>query len=717
MTTRTRRKPVGTVDVRRCRPRRPRPAHRCAPSRRWPTADTVVLDRVAREQLLVHAPARRRGRSTAPPAPTARRSRRPTALAARRRRGQGRPTRSSACMDGDPATFDGLAEEATACAKAHVPFEVVPGVPSVSRRARLRRRAADRRQDRGRPRRRRRPRPRVDWSTARRGRPPRSCVLGGQSAALDGRRGAARAPGAAPRRRSRSPRRAPPPTSAPSSATLESLARAPQGRDPGRAGGRRRRRRRRPARAAVVVRDQAAVRLAGAGAAHQGAGRRAVGAAARHGAVPEEVPTISVEPPRTPQQMDRAIQGLVAGRYLWVAFTSVNAVRAVREKFEEYGLDARAFAGIKVAAVGEQTAAALTAFGIQPDLVPSGEQSSAGLLEDWPDVRRGARPDRPGPPAPRRHRHRDAGRRPGRARLGGRRRHRLPHGARAPPPAADSARRSRAAASTRWSSPRRRRCATWSASRASRTRPRSSRASGRDGEDRGGARPAGRRPRAERRRSRRWPRRWPSTVRPRGLAALERASRPGARRSGAAPPGARRSRPAGADRASPSSVRAGCGATRRAASAGRRDPAGAGRPGAADVRQGGDRRAGAGHVDARRRPAHPGLAAQGRRRGGRGRRRRADPVRRSPSAKDAAGSQADADEGIVQVGPARPGRRGRRRHRGHGRPVPVRVHRPRALRSARRRRRGRQRRDAGAVRGDGAWPRPPPAPTWSRRPG
>jgi len=103
-----------------------------------------------------------------------------------------------------------------------------------------------------------------------------------------------------------------------------------------------------------------------------------------HGAVAEEVPTISVEPPRTPHQMDRAVQGLVSGRYLWVAFTSVNAVRAVREKFDEYGLDARAFAGVKIAAVGDQTAAALRAFGVQPDLVPSGEQSSAGLLEDWP---------------------------------------------------------------------------------------------------------------------------------------------------------------------------------------------------------------------------------------------------------------------------------------------------------------------------------------------
>ncbi|HEU5332083.1 MAG TPA: bifunctional uroporphyrinogen-III C-methyltransferase/uroporphyrinogen-III synthase [Actinocrinis sp.] len=103
-----------------------------------------------------------------------------------------------------------------------------------------------------------------------------------------------------------------------------------------------------------------------------------------YGAVPHEVPTIAVEPPRTPQQMERAVKGLVTGRYEWVAFTSANAVKAVREKFEEYGLDARAFAGIKVAAVGEQTAQALRAFGVVPDLVPSGEQSALGLLEDFP---------------------------------------------------------------------------------------------------------------------------------------------------------------------------------------------------------------------------------------------------------------------------------------------------------------------------------------------
>jgi uroporphyrinogen III methyltransferase/synthase len=102
------------------------------------------------------------------------------------------------------------------------------------------------------------------------------------------------------------------------------------------------------------------------------------------GSVPEEVPTISVEPPRNPQQMDKAIRGLVEGRYEWIAFTSVNAVRAVREKFEEYGLDARAFSGLKIAAVGDKTASSLEDWGLKADLVPTGEQSASGLLEDWP---------------------------------------------------------------------------------------------------------------------------------------------------------------------------------------------------------------------------------------------------------------------------------------------------------------------------------------------
>ncbi len=103
-----------------------------------------------------------------------------------------------------------------------------------------------------------------------------------------------------------------------------------------------------------------------------------------HGAMPMEVPTIAVEPPRSPAQMERAVKGLVDGRYQWVVFTSTNAVRAVWEKFAEFGLDARAFSGVKIACVGEATAAKVRTFGINPELIPSGEQSSLGLLEDFP---------------------------------------------------------------------------------------------------------------------------------------------------------------------------------------------------------------------------------------------------------------------------------------------------------------------------------------------
>jgi uroporphyrinogen III methyltransferase/synthase len=102
-----------------------------------------------------------------------------------------------------------------------------------------------------------------------------------------------------------------------------------------------------------------------------------------YGAMPCEVPTIAVEPPRTPAQMERAIKGLVDGRYAWTIFTSVNAVRAVWEKFAEHGLDARHFGGVKIACIGEATADMVRAFGIQPELLPSGEQTSEGLLAEF----------------------------------------------------------------------------------------------------------------------------------------------------------------------------------------------------------------------------------------------------------------------------------------------------------------------------------------------
>jgi uroporphyrinogen III methyltransferase/synthase len=107
-----------------------------------------------------------------------------------------------------------------------------------------------------------------------------------------------------------------------------------------------------------------------------------------HGAIAQEVPTIAVEPPRSPTQMERAVKGLVDGRYQWVVFTSTNAVRAVWEKFAEFGLDARAFSGVKIACVGTATAEKVRSFGIVPELVPNvseaQESSSEGLLGIFP---------------------------------------------------------------------------------------------------------------------------------------------------------------------------------------------------------------------------------------------------------------------------------------------------------------------------------------------
>lgn len=103
-----------------------------------------------------------------------------------------------------------------------------------------------------------------------------------------------------------------------------------------------------------------------------------------YGAIPTEVPTIAVEPPRTPAQMERAVKGMVDGRYAWVIFTSANAVKAVWDKFADHGLDARHFGGVKIACLGPVTADAVRAFGINPELVPEGEQTTEGLLKEFP---------------------------------------------------------------------------------------------------------------------------------------------------------------------------------------------------------------------------------------------------------------------------------------------------------------------------------------------
>lgn len=104
----------------------------------------------------------------------------------------------------------------------------------------------------------------------------------------------------------------------------------------------------------------------------------------RYGASSDVVPTLAIEPPRTEQGMEKGIRGLVDGRYLWLVFTSRNAVNAIFERLTEYGLDSRALSGINLAAVGRGTVERLARFGIRPELVPQGESTVAGLAQEFP---------------------------------------------------------------------------------------------------------------------------------------------------------------------------------------------------------------------------------------------------------------------------------------------------------------------------------------------
>lgn len=105
---------------------------------------------------------------------------------------------------------------------------------------------------------------------------------------------------------------------------------------------------------------------------------------AHYGASTEIVATMSIEPPRAEQAMEKAVRGLVDGRYLWLVFTSPYAVSAIADRLREYGLDSRALSGISLAAVGRGTVEALGRLGLVPDLMPVVENTTGALANEFP---------------------------------------------------------------------------------------------------------------------------------------------------------------------------------------------------------------------------------------------------------------------------------------------------------------------------------------------
>lgn len=115
------------------------------------------------------------------------------------------------------------------------------------------------------------------------------------------------------------------------------------------------------------------------------AGRRIAGRLRALGAEVVEAPLIRIEY-LDPEVVD------VQGGFGWAVFTSLHAVRGFERYLDRFGLDARAMAGTRIAAVGPRTAEALRGIGLRADFVPAEHRAAAlvGELAGLWDARVGA---------------------------------------------------------------------------------------------------------------------------------------------------------------------------------------------------------------------------------------------------------------------------------------------------------------------------------------
>ncbi len=91
-----------------------------------------------------------------------------------------------------------------------------------------------------------------------------------------------------------------------------------------------------------------------------------------------EAPTIQIVPPDDYGPIDAALRRIAD--YDWLVLTSVNGVDAMIERMRACGLDARALAGVRIAAIGSATADRLREAFLEPELIP--EKFVAEALAD-----------------------------------------------------------------------------------------------------------------------------------------------------------------------------------------------------------------------------------------------------------------------------------------------------------------------------------------------
>lgn len=86
------------------------------------------------------------------------------------------------------------------------------------------------------------------------------------------------------------------------------------------------------------------------------------------GATVLEVPAIEIRPPHSYRGLDSAIQN--AGEYDWLILTSVNGVQALFERMKKLKVRHSTLRGLRIAAIGPATKAAIEKHGLRVSVVP-----------------------------------------------------------------------------------------------------------------------------------------------------------------------------------------------------------------------------------------------------------------------------------------------------------------------------------------------------------
>ena len=84
-------------------------------------------------------------------------------------------------------------------------------------------------------------------------------------------------------------------------------------------------------------------------------------------------------------ELDKYIKQASNGEFQWMIFSSANGVNAVKQRIEILGLNPTDFSGIRIAAIGKNTAEAVKKLSLPVDFIPE-KENSADFIREFTDA-------------------------------------------------------------------------------------------------------------------------------------------------------------------------------------------------------------------------------------------------------------------------------------------------------------------------------------------